>query len=176
MGKDLFEICDFSEEYLDYFFKIHKENFIDYFISHYGKWDDKRQFRAFKRMVESGNYKMIKFEGEVIGLINYQHGTTIMEMLIQKKKKDKDFELRPAVFRYLNIDKRFQGNGIATTIIKQIIDECKDCAITLKVFKDNPKAQKLYEKFGFLIDDSVEDKDYYTMNWTRTNLSQIAFN
>ena len=82
MDEKLYEFVEFKEAYLEYLFKIHKENFEEYFCAHYGKWEDKRQFRSFKKMVSSGNYKMIKYKGQIVGMINYQPGFNFKEALI----------------------------------------------------------------------------------------------
>lgn len=174
MQDKLYEFLEFEEEYLDYLFKIHKENFEKYFVVHYGKWDDKRQYKSFKKMVSSGNYKMIKFKGQVVGMINYQPGINFKEALIYNlKAKEEDKKppaemVSPAIFRYLNIDKNYQGKSIGTLILRDIVRECKDYAITLKVYRENLLAQQLYKRLGFTEDNSASDNTFISMHYTKS--------
>lgn len=95
--KKLYEVVDYDENYFDYLFNLHKDNFKGYFEEHYGKWSDNRQSRSFAKMLDSGNYKMIVAGGEVVGLINLQPP----EM---SENPWGGISSTPAVLRYLCID------------------------------------------------------------------------
>ena len=55
------------------------------------------------------------------------------------------------------IDKKYQGKGIGTQILKEQLkqDEENNVNTVLQVFKENP-AKRLYEKVGFEIYDETE--------------------
>ncbi len=170
MKKQIYEIVDFDEKYIDYLFMIHKENFIEYFIAHYGKWNDNRQFKSFCKMVHSGHYKMIKYDGQIIGMINYQEGTGYWGA-VRKSFEANDYKnladyIIPAQIRYINLDKKYQGQGIGTAIIRDIVEECKErryCYAILKVYKDNEEALRLYKGAGFVEDEANSDEHYSAM-------------
>ncbi len=155
----LYSLVDYDESYFDKLFQFHKENFIDYFISHYGKWNDNRQSKAFKRQIENGDYKVIISGGEVVGCVNvlYSQG--------QKRPRVGG----DIVIYYLNIGKKYQGNGVGTAVLRKIarIAQNQNSGVVLRVYKDNPKARQLYERMGYYIDwyPSTEDENYITMKY-----------
>ena len=154
--KRYYELKDYDSSYFDYLFNLHKDNFKTYFEAHYGKWNDNRQSRSFNKMLSSGNYKMVVFKGEVVGLLNFQPPAT-------ETRKNGDLYISPGVLRYLCIDKNFRKQGVGTAIIRDIVGRHNGNTLQLKVYKDNPLAIKLYTKFGFLIDPDKSDDDYIFM-------------
>ncbi len=154
-NKSYYKILDYNDEYLDYLFKIHKENFETYFVTHYGKWNDNRQKKSFKKMMESGFYKMIEFNGEIIGAISFEEGTPPYSTADNKGK--------PSVLWYLNIDKRLHGQGLGSVILRDIIQSCK-FKLELKVYKDNFPAQTFYRKHNLHFRPFESDDDFFTMD------------
>lgn|GEM_PF-2007899 len=60
----------------------------------------------------------------------------------------------------------YQGQGIGKELMRWAVDYCRTHArkgICLEVFKDNPRAIHLYEKFGFHIYGETEDKKQHRM-------------
>lgn len=154
-NNEYYKILDYNEEYLDYLFKIHKENFETYFVTHYGKWNDNRQKKSFKKMMESGFYKMIEFKGEIVGAISFEEGLAPYETDDNKGKS--------SILWYLNIDKRLHGKGIGSVILRDIIQSCK-FKIELKVYKDNLPAQAFYRKHKLHFRPFSSNDDFFTMD------------
>ena len=59
------------------------------------------------------------------------------------------------------IKPEYQNKGIGTTVLKEILFECKEKNIKLQVFKINERAIKLYEKMGF--EKTDENTTHYIM-------------
>ncbi len=72
MEQKFCEVVPYDENYYDYFWQLHKDNFKGYFENHYGKWNDARQGKSFAKMLSSGNYQMIVHNDQVVGLLNLQ--------------------------------------------------------------------------------------------------------
>ena len=62
-----------------------------------------------------------------------------------------------------------QGHGVGSALIMDIIKEASErqLPVTLQVLKVNPRAQALYEKFGFVV--TGESKTHHSMKWNPTD-------
>lgn len=91
------------------------------------------------------NYKIIKSDNKTIGCL-----------LVEK-------HLDGVILDEIFIEEEHRNNGIGTEIINNILSNY--CIVYLWVYKDNIKAIKLYEKFGFAIIDNTETR--YFMKYSK---------
>jgi len=115
-------------------------------IEHAIGWDEEAQSKRFER-----TYKIESFE------IIYQKGLRIGSLYRLAKAGDLHLSL-------LLIDRPHQNNGIGSSLIKLLKEQCvaEGKALTLSVFKNNP-AVNLYQRLGFTIQN--EDEYFYDMRW-----------
>lgn len=132
---------------LEYLYKTKKDCFKWYVEIAYGPWDDNFQINFFINFVKEKrkHIKVIVYENKPIGMFtNYinENGEDLIDLFY--------------------IDKKYQGKGIGTQILKEQLKKDKENNVNtiLQVFKENP-AKKLYEKVGFKIYD--ETKTHYMM-------------
>lgn len=115
----------------------------------------------------------ITFQGEVLSLEDEDKYVQSKIELIEKKESimllafvdnemagSSDVDLKPKIKSHqgvfgIIIDKKFRGEGVGTilmeAVIKEAIKNIKNLKmITLEVFGDNPIAQNLYKKMGFI--------------------------
>lgn len=123
-------------------------------------WNDV-QIEAFLRMqfdLRERAYKMQSPEAKycIVEFATEQAGSMITEITDQK-----------IVLIDIAVLPQYQGNGIATTLIKQLQSEAAAAnkAVMLHVDKLNSRAFKLYEGLGFLI--SSENELMYEMEWKK---------
>ena len=124
-----FRKCSLDD--FDFLFELKKQNFKKYVDNIWG-WIDLNEHLSHKRI--------IIYNGIEIGVYAY-HITDDGTYFINE----------------INILKEYQGNGIGTKILKDVLEKNKnDNIITiLQVFKDNP-AINLYKRLGFVIYDETE--------------------
>lgn len=132
----------YEDKDLEYLYQTKKDLFKWYVEIAYGPWDDNFQMNFFIDFVkEKRKYiKVIMYENKTIGMFtNY----------INENNED--------LIDLFYIDKKYQGKGIGTQILKEQLkqDEENNVNTVLQVFKDNP-AKRLYEKMGFKIYDQTE--------------------
>ena len=143
--EDLIEeqyLFDYEDEDLEYLYQTKKDLFKWYVEIAYGPWNDKFQLEFFINFInEKRKYiKVVMYENKPIGMFtNYIN------------ENDED------LIDLFYIDKKYQGKGIGTQILKEQLkqDEENNVNTVLQVFKDNP-AKRLYEKMGFKIYDQTE--------------------
>ena len=103
------------------------------------EWDD----TMFKESFDPGKISIIQFDGKDIG------------MLKTEVREDHLFLCD------IQIAKDYQGNGIGTSLVKQVIEDGrnKGLMVRLRVLKGNP-AIRLYERLGFaefeVLDNCIE--------------------
>ena len=134
----------YEDKDLEYLYQTKKDLFKWYVEIAYGPWDDNFQMNFFIDFVkEKRKYiKVIMYENKTIGMFtNY----------INENNED--------LIDLFYIDKKYQGKGIGTQILKEQLkqDEENNVNTVLKVFKENP-AKRLYEKVGF---ESYGETEYH---------------
>ena len=127
-----------TEEDFDFLFAMHISTMKEYVDRIWG-WDDAFQESLFRERYIPNQVQVITFDGKDIGMISLE-------------ERDEDVFLRA-----IEILPSHQGQGIATRIIQQIIDDAasKQKPVILSVLKVNP-AKRLYERLGFSI---IEETD-----------------
>lgn len=132
------------EDY-EYIYELKKNAYKDYVIMNWGAWDEEAQREYFKKFINT--YKdttyIIQTEGKDIGFFN-------------------DAMLENGNYEIGNICivPEYQGKGIGTKILKDVIEEHKEFNIEIQYFKQNPVG-KLYERLGFV--PNGETKFHYQM-------------
>lgn len=90
-------------------------------------------------------YKIVVYNNEKIGSLlvdDYLDGKMLDEIYLEDK---------------------YRGMGIGSSLIEDILN--KHDVVYLWVYKDNKRAIKLYEKFGFSVEEETESR--YFMKWKR---------
>jgi RimJ/RimL family protein N-acetyltransferase len=121
------------EDY-EYIYELKKNAYKEYVIMNWGSWDEETQKEYFKNFINT--YKdttyIIQTEGKDIGFYN-------------------DAMLDNGNYEIGNICiiPEYQGKGIGTKILKDIIEKHKNFNIEIQYFKQNPVG-KLYKRLGFI--------------------------
>ena len=127
-----------TEEDFDFLYTMHVATMKEYVDQTWG-WDDAFQESLFRERYTPVQIQVITFDGKDIGMISLE-------------ERDEDVFLRA-----IEILPTYQGQGIATRIIQQIIDDAtsKQKPVILSVLKVNP-AKNLYERLDFSV---IEETD-----------------
>jgi len=124
---------------LDFIYMIKRMTLKKYIEEIWG-WDEKYQLDDLRKNFNIENNKIIVSKGKDIGILE-----------ITENKEE-------VYIVELEIHPDFQGNGIGTSILENIINNAisKDKKARLGVFKINESAKRLYERIGFSI---LEEND-----------------
>ena len=132
------------EDY-EYIYELKKNAYKEYVIMNWGAWDEEAQKEYFKNFINT--YKdttyIIQTEGKDIGFYN----DTMLD--------NGNYEIGN-----ICIIPEYQGKGIGTKILKDVIEEHKEFNIEIQYFKQNPVGE-LYERLGFI--PNGETKFHYQM-------------
>ncbi len=144
------ETQNYQSKNYDYIYKIKKSLYADYVIENYGKWEENKQIEFFETYINNNknHIYIIISNKQNIGFLDYQVNNKMVEI------------------NNICIDKKHQGKGIGTYILKNIINSNLDKTISLQVFIQNKKAINLYTKLGFKIIQS--SKTHHTMLLEKT--------
>ena len=131
----------------DFIYETKKALYKDYVIQTWGKWIEKDQKDFFEKYIKvnkehiyiltSGNTK--------IGFIDYNIGQNDVDI------------------GNLCINKEYQGKGIGSRILEEIINKNLDKTISLQVFIQNERDIKLYNNLGFKITKSTNTHHTMTL-------------
>lgn len=125
----------------DFLFELKKQNFKKYVDNIWG-WVDSEQLERmridFSEHLE--HKRIIIYNGIEIGVYAY-HITDNNDYFINE----------------INLLKEYQGNGIGTQILQDVLEKnkCDKIRTILQVFKDNPVIN-LYKRLGFIIYDETD--------------------
>ena len=140
-----YKFRNITPEDYEYIYELKKNAYKEYVIMNWGAWDEEAQKEYFKNFINT--YKdttyIIQTEGKDIGFYN-------------------DAMLENGNYEIGNICiiPEYQGKGIGTKILKDVIEEHKEFNIEIQYFKQNPVG-KLYERLGFV--PNGETKFHYQM-------------
>ena len=130
-------------KYTNFAHNVHHKAYHDVVVKQFGNWDEERQDRYFSSDWKDGNgFEIIFYDGEPCGYCRFDY---LPEYIIAHE---------------LVISPDFQGNGIGTKILKEVIEyaNVKNLPIKIGVLKEN-KALNLYRKLGFKdVDESETHK------------------
>lgn len=145
MEQKIYSLRKITEKDYDFIYEVKKNAYKKYVEANWGIWDEEAQIEYFKGFINT--YKestyIIESEGQDIGFYNGE----VLE--------DGKFEIGN-----ICIIPEFQGKGIGSTILIDILNQNKDKDVVLQYFKQNPVG-KLYTRLGFI--PNGETKFHYQM-------------
>lgn len=140
-----YKLIPITEKDYEFIYELKKNAYKEYVEANFGTWDEVAQREYFKKFIEF--YKdttyLIGLDEKVIGFYNDEF------------LENGDYEVRN-----ICIIPEYQGKGIGTKILKDILEQYKDKNIHIQYFKQNPVG-KLYERLGFIANG--ETKTHYQM-------------
>lgn len=122
----------------EFLWSLHRTELKPYVQAIWG-WDEAWQFRHFRQHFNPSNQRIIEWEGKDVGTVKVQ-------------------EQADSIFlAYIAIDGSYQGRGIGTAVIQEIIESAQErgMPLTLRVLRGNP-ARGLYERLGFEVTEESE--------------------
>ena len=134
-----YQLRPFTQNDFEFVYQAKKEAYQPYVEKFWGEWDEEKQrtlFIDFIKKVQS-SLRIIEYEGTPIGLY---HGALL---------NSSTYEIGNII-----IIPAYQGRGIGTDILQNIIKKYPSFKMRLQVFKDNPAAN-LYQRLGFVIIDET---------------------
>lgn len=128
----------------DFLYQLHASTIKPYVEVIWG-WHEEWQQEYFRAKFDPRNRQIIQVEGEDVGV------------LVLERKENEIF------IALLEIKPSYQGRGIGTAIVRQIIEEgqSQNLPIILHVLRSNIRARYLYERLGFAVNE--EQKFRYQM-------------
>lgn len=135
----------YTDEYYNFIYKVKKNAYKKYVEKCWGNWDENVQQEYFENFINTygKNLYIIELNGIDIGFYND-------ELL-----DDFTYEIGN-----ICIIEEYQGKGIGTQILNNILDKNKEKNIKIQCFKQNP-VRNLYKRLGFVLDG--ETKYHYQM-------------
>ena len=121
----------------DALYAIHRAALGPYVVQTFGPWDDAFQRERFADTMTKGHVEVVEVDGEVAGRLQTRDSGDSVQLI--------NIELAP----------RFQGRGIGTGLVVNVIAAAGDRPVTLQVLKVNP-ARSLYERLGFVLTGETE--------------------
>ena len=137
---DIIKLVPYSDNDYEFVYDIKKNAYKKYVVECWGSWNDDDQRKYYDTFINSvkenafiimnGNEKIGFYNGEVLENNSYEIGN-------------------------ICIIPKYQGNGIGTMILNNIIEKYKDKNIEIQYFKNNPVGA-LYERLGFVLNGETE--------------------
>ena len=131
---------NYKDSDYDFVYNVKKNAYKKYVEEYWKNWNDNEQQIRFRKAIEQTKNitKIILYENEEIGFYQGE--------LINKSTY---------YIENICIIPEYQGKGIGTKILKDVIEKYKNCNIEIQYFKSNPVGN-LYKKLGFKIYDETE--------------------
>ena len=123
----------YANDDYQFVYNVKKIVYQTYVEQNWGEWNEKKQQEYFAEFIQN-NAKHIKIISNNHEKIGFFHGSI---------DNNGDYELGN-----ICILPAYQGKGLGTKILKDIIDKHKDQNIYLQYFKQNP-VERLYTRLGF---------------------------
>lgn len=148
MNKESYKLRNVSEADYEFIYQVKKKVYKNYVELNWGIWNELEQRKYFESFINQFNdsFYIIQYEYKDIGFYN---GRVL---------KDGTYEIGN-----ICIVPEYQGKGIGSYILKNILAQNEGRDITIQYFKQNPVG-KLYERLGFV--KSGETKYHYQMKKT----------
>lgn len=143
--EEIIKLKPYTDDDYEFVYEIKKNSYKKYVEECWGSWieeDQRKYFETFISAVKDNAYiimdgekKIGFYNGEILENGNYEVGN-------------------------ICIIPEYQGKGIGSKVLKDIIEKYKDKDIEIQYFKQNPVG-KLYERLGFI--HSGETEFHYQM-------------
>ena len=156
----MYKLKKYSDNYYDFVYEVKKEAYKKYVEENFGVWDEEVQKEYFDKFINN-----VKENAYIIEYVNKDIGFYNGEIL-----ENGDYEIGN-----ICIIPEYQGKGIGTKILKDVIKENKERNISLQYFKQNPVGN-LYKRLGFSL--TGESTYHYQMakQKIKIELKQISTN
>lgn len=140
-----YKLIPITERDYEFVYELKKNAYKEYVEVNWGTWDEVAQREYFKKFIEvyKNTTYLIQLDEKVIGFYNDEF------------LENGDYEVGN-----ICIVPEYQGRGIGTKILKDIMEQYADKNIHIQYFKQNPVG-KLYERLGFVANG--ETKTHYQM-------------
>lgn len=129
-----YKLIPITEKDYEFIYELKNNAYKEYVEANWGAWDETAQREYFKKFIEF--YKdttyLIELDEKVIGFYNDEF------------LENGDYEVGN-----ICIIPEYQGKGIGTKILKDILEQYKNKNIHIQYFKQNPVGN-LYERLGFV--------------------------
>lgn len=131
-----------SEADSDFVYQLKKVVLKEYVQKTWQRWDEDFQRRFHKENYNTSNIKIIKINGTSAGTIDVREGD------------------RNIFISGLYILPEFQGRGIGSSILKELLDKAQSeqKRLELEVLRVNADAQRLYKRLGFVMEEKDDQK------------------
>jgi len=132
----------YTDNDYEFIYNLKKEVYIDYVIKYYNEYNEKIQREMFDKRIKDikDNTYIVYYKGIRVGFYTIKDYKEYIEI------------------ENICILKKYQGLGIGTKVLNDILDIKKD--IVLQYFKCNPVG-KLYKRLGFI--PNGENDNHYKM-------------
>ncbi len=135
----------YQEEDREFVYETKKNAYKKYVIEYFGSWNEEKQREYFDEYIKktADNTWIIEMDNKSIGFYNgieMENGNYIIGNIC--------------------IIPEYQGRGIGTKLLKNIMKEHKNSNIHIQYFKSNPVGE-LYKRLGFV--PSMETEFHYQM-------------
>ena len=130
---DNIRLVSYTDEEYNFVYNVKKNAYKKYVEQYYGEWNEDEQVKYFNNFISlvKNNAYIIVCEDKKIGFYNG-------ELLENRKYEIGNICILP----------EYQGKGIGTQILKDILEINKDKNIHIQYFKQNPVGN-LYARLGF---------------------------
>lgn len=138
----------------------------------------KELFLQEKNQYSYQNFLVFEIENKVVASLGYYNGGDLQKLrepvlqLIQKKYGktivvEDETQAGEWYIDTLSVAPKWQGKGIASSLLNFLKTEKKECVLGLLVEENNIKAQHLYQKLGFVFQQkkSLLGGTYFHLQW-----------
>ena len=148
----MYKLKKYSDDYYNFVYEVKKEAYKKYVEENFGEWNEEVQKEYFDKFINNvkENAYIIECDNKDIGFYNGE----VLE--------NGDYEIGN-----ICIIPEYQGKGIGTKILKDIIKQNQERNIKLQYFKQNPVGN-LYKRLGFVL--VGESKYHYQMEKTKIKI------
>ena len=154
----MYRLKKYSDDYYNYVYEVKKEAYKKYVEENFGEWNEDVQKEYFDKFINNvkENAYIIQYDNNDIGFYNG-------EIL-----GNGDYEIGN-----ICIIPEYQGKGIGTKILEDIIKENKERNIKIQYLKQNPVG-KLYERLGFVLVGQTEYHYQMERKKIKVELKQLS--
>lgn len=136
-----------TDEDYEFMYTVSKRTMREYVEAIWG-WDERMQRRMHEVSWNPDHYQVIVVDGQDAGRLSVDAYDTYLYL--------NNIQILP----------EFQGRGLGTQIIRDMLTSAGDRSVKLRVLRGNP-AKRLYERLGFKVVRESEER--FWMEWSTDN-------
>lgn len=95
---------------------------------------------------KSNNFVLLRDEDTIVGFGMYR------------------VEKNTCIIYEIHVDASYRSTGCGTALMEEMLEDLKGRTVVLFVHRKNFRAQRFYRKFGFELQDSCGDENYFSMH------------